>query len=164
MKKAIFLAIFLLSFSSAHGVQRVLMKNFTFVRNGGGHIEIVVFRSKNNEIKAQIKACGFIQLNETQQNSSSFTLKGQAAADAEAILNNQATLAANESFQSQYLSTGSWTSLELQYQIVDDNQAVNKRKIIAFPIVLIYPRISDVLKIIEEHARAKKNTSCNSGA
>jgi hypothetical protein len=135
--------------------------NFKVIRDGGGQSEALVTVNAQQEVQVQTTSCGFRELTVAEQKLTQTTLTGAAAADALAILRNEAILASDESITDPELLTGTWTSMLVTYQYRDSSGALKiESKIIKAPIVIINSKISDVRGKIESIASTAAETVC----
>jgi hypothetical protein len=138
----------------------VSIKDFAVIRQGGGQIEVVVHKD-GKHILAFTRGCNFKKLSAKEQNQTQFTLKGDVATDAAAILDNKATLAAHTAITEPGIATGTWGSMEVNFTYVAHDRSVKSdKKTIAAPLVLIGTKISNVLHGIETEAREANKAVC----
>lgn len=135
--------------------------NFKVIRDGGGQSEAVVSLNERQEVQVQTTSCGFRILTPDERNLTQTILTGDVAADALAILRNEAILASDESITDPELLTGTWTSMLVTFQYRDSSGALKiEPKIIKTPIVIINSKLSDVRAKIESIANTAAETVC----
>lgn len=135
--------------------------NFKVIRDGGGQSEALVTVNEQQEVQVQTTSCGFRDLTADEQKLTQTTLTGAVAADALAILRNEAILASDESITNPEFATGTWAAMSVTFQYRDSNGALKvETKKIKAPIVIINSKLSEVRAKIESIANTAADVIC----
>jgi hypothetical protein len=143
--------------SAVYGISNYdSLDSFLIERTGGGDISIEVKKDFNNKIVGKIKRCNFKELSKENQTKSIFFIKGETAAIASDILqnNDKVTIASKQALLD--LASGTW----LQLDIVYSNSKKEKMKINS-PIVIQGSNVQSVLEDIENQAREENKKICH---
>ncbi|MBX9839650.1 hypothetical protein [Silvanigrella sp.] len=152
-----FLSFVFLLHSAVYGISNYdSLDSFLIERTGGGDISIEVKKDFNNKIVGKIKRCNFKELSKENQTKSIFFIKGETAAIASDILqnNDKVTIASKQALLD--LASGTW----LQLDIVYSNSKKEKMKINS-PIVIQGSNVQSVLEDIENQAREENKKICH---
>lgn len=151
--------------SFASGIQ---VEGIRLLRQGQtqeqGQIEIQVSQGNAQEIVVTTLSCNQQALNAAQQEKTRLQLSGQPAQEIQAILQNQARLASEQTIavpMQREAGQSQQNELAIDYQYQSGAEIQLARKIIRSPLVIVGTQISSVLDHVEQQARAAAQETCH---